>query len=135
MINWISRRLAGWFPLSGQPFGNPGRRISVISTPRSCGSRSGVGGTPWEKPEFTGHNPVDLVKNWKTPMLVIHGSKDFRVVVTQGIGTFNALQRRGATQPVPAFSRRKPLDLETGQQHPVARNGSGLARPLDPPNP
>jgi len=41
------------------------------------------------------HNPVNFVKNWKTPMLVIHGAYDFRVVDTQGIGTFNALQRLG----------------------------------------
>jgi dipeptidyl aminopeptidase/acylaminoacyl peptidase len=28
-------------------------------------------------------------------MLVIHGGQDFRVAVTQGLATFNALQRRG----------------------------------------
>jgi dipeptidyl aminopeptidase/acylaminoacyl peptidase len=28
-------------------------------------------------------------------MLVIHGGKDYRVVDTQGIATFTALQRRG----------------------------------------
>ena len=28
-------------------------------------------------------------------MLVIHGENDYRVVVTQGLGTFNALQRKG----------------------------------------
>jgi dipeptidyl aminopeptidase/acylaminoacyl peptidase len=28
-------------------------------------------------------------------MLVIHGELDFRVPVTQGLATFNALQRRG----------------------------------------
>ncbi len=28
-------------------------------------------------------------------MLVIHGGQDFRVPLTQGLGTFTALQRRG----------------------------------------
>jgi len=28
-------------------------------------------------------------------MLIIHGAKDFRVVDTQGLSTFNACQRRG----------------------------------------
>ena len=28
-------------------------------------------------------------------MLVIHGGRDYRVADTQGLGTFNALQRRG----------------------------------------
>ena len=54
------------------------------------------GGMPWEKPEgYTKHNPIDFVKNWKTPTLVIHGGLDFRVVDTQGMATFTALQRRG----------------------------------------
>jgi dipeptidyl aminopeptidase/acylaminoacyl peptidase len=35
------------------------------------------------------------VKNWRTPMLVTHGEKDFRVPYSQGLATFTALQRRG----------------------------------------
>jgi len=35
------------------------------------------------------------VKNWKTPTLVVHGAKDYRVVYTHGISTFTALQRKG----------------------------------------
>ena len=54
------------------------------------------GGTPWDNPEaYSKHSPMKLVKNWKTPTLVIHGGKDFRVVDTQGMSTFTALQRRG----------------------------------------
>ena len=44
---------------------------------------------------FAEHNPIDYVKNWKTPTLVIHGALDYRVVETQGMSTFTALQRRG----------------------------------------
>jgi dipeptidyl aminopeptidase/acylaminoacyl peptidase len=40
-------------------------------------------------------NPVHHVKNWRTPMLVIHGEQDFRVPDTQGLATFTALQRLG----------------------------------------
>ena len=39
-------------------------------------------------------NPVNLVTRWKTPMLVIHSEKDFRIPVTQGLAAFTALQRR-----------------------------------------
>jgi dipeptidyl aminopeptidase/acylaminoacyl peptidase len=54
------------------------------------------GGVPWEKPEgYTKHNPIDHVAKWKLPMLVVHGGKDYRVVDTQGLATFNVLQRRG----------------------------------------
>jgi dipeptidyl aminopeptidase/acylaminoacyl peptidase len=35
------------------------------------------------------------VKNWQTPMLVIHGADDYRVPLEQGLGAFNALQRKG----------------------------------------
>jgi dipeptidyl aminopeptidase/acylaminoacyl peptidase len=40
-------------------------------------------------------NPANHVKQWRTPMLVIHGEQDFRVPDTQGIATFTALQRLG----------------------------------------
>ncbi len=40
-------------------------------------------------------NPANYVTKWKTPMLVIHGERDFRVPYTQGLATFTALQRRG----------------------------------------
>jgi dipeptidyl aminopeptidase/acylaminoacyl peptidase len=55
-----------------------------------------MGGTPWDKPEnFAKFNPAELVKNWATPELVIHGGLDFRLPETQGMGAFTALQRRG----------------------------------------
>ena len=40
-------------------------------------------------------NPLHFVKNWKTPTLVIHGGEDYRVVDTEGMSTFTALQRKG----------------------------------------
>ncbi len=53
-------------------------------------------GTPWEKPEiYQKNSPMRFVKKWKTPMLVIEGAKDFRVVETEAFSTFNALQRLG----------------------------------------
>ncbi len=53
-------------------------------------------GTPWEKPElYDKFSPSRYVANWKTPTLVIHGAKDYRLVDTEGIATFTALQRRG----------------------------------------
>ena len=40
-------------------------------------------------------DPSLFVKDWKTPTLVIQGGKDYRVVDTEGIATFTALQRLG----------------------------------------
>jgi dipeptidyl aminopeptidase/acylaminoacyl peptidase len=54
------------------------------------------GGVPWEQPDGAiKHNPIDLVKNWKTPTLVVHGGKDYRVVESHGMSAFTALQRKG----------------------------------------
>ncbi|WP_163935050.1 S9 family peptidase [Paraferrimonas sp. SM1919] len=38
-------------------------------------------------------NPINYVENWQTPMLVIHGEKDFRVPYGQGLAAFTYLQR------------------------------------------
>lgn len=35
-------------------------------------------------------SPHKLVKNWNTPILIIHGEKDYRISVTQGMMAFNA---------------------------------------------
>ena len=44
---------------------------------------------------FEKDNPINFIQNWKTPMLVVHGELDYRIPVSQGIATFNALQRKG----------------------------------------
>ncbi|HYI64278.1 MAG TPA: S9 family peptidase [Allosphingosinicella sp.] len=49
------------------------------------------------------HNPVNFVQNWRTPMLVIHGERDFRVPYTQSLGVFNALQRRNIPSRLVVF--------------------------------
>ena len=59
--------------------------------------------TEWENggPYFTNpakheqFNPANFLNQWRTPMLVIHGEKDFRVPYSQGLAAFTALQRRG----------------------------------------
>lgn len=54
------------------------------------------GGASWEKPElYRAFSPNTFVSDWSKPMLVLHGSRDFRVPIEQGLGTFSALQRRG----------------------------------------
>jgi dipeptidyl aminopeptidase/acylaminoacyl peptidase len=54
------------------------------------------GGTQYEHPEnYEKFNPLNHVKDWRVPMLVIHSGDDFRIPITQGLGAFTALQRRG----------------------------------------
>lgn len=53
-------------------------------------------GTPYEKPEeYAKVSPVELVKNWATPELVIHGGLDFRIPESHAMAAFTALQRKG----------------------------------------
>lgn len=53
------------------------------------------GGPFWDKnnkvaQEAYAHSPHKYVDKWDTPILVIHGEKDYRVVFTQGMTAFNA---------------------------------------------
>ena len=54
-----------------------------------------MGGPVWDKAaDYQKFNPAAFVDNWKTPMLVIHGLKDYRVPYAQGLGAFTTLQRK-----------------------------------------
>ena len=54
------------------------------------------GGSPWDKSAVhEKFNPSRHVDKWRVPMLVVHGQQDFRIPVSQGLGAFTALQRRG----------------------------------------
>lgn len=53
------------------------------------------GGPFWEldnevAQEAYAHSPHKFVQKWDTPILIIHGELDYRVVVTQGMTAFNA---------------------------------------------
>ncbi len=58
-----------------------------------------LGGPFWKGREvqakYDRFSPHKFIGQWKTPLLVIHGQKDFRVPVTQGIEAFTAAQIQG----------------------------------------
>jgi dipeptidyl aminopeptidase/acylaminoacyl peptidase len=96
MINWIAGNWPGRFRCLVNHDGNIDERMAYFDTEELWFPEWDHLGTPWDNPDsYEKHNPVNFVKNWKTPMLVIHGALDFRVADTQGLGTFNALQRLG----------------------------------------
>ncbi len=57
------------------------------------------GGPWWDSTamatQYRRYSPHLFVKNFKTPMLVIHGELDYRVPYTEGLSLFTALQRQG----------------------------------------
>ncbi|CAF1464458.1 unnamed protein product [Rotaria sordida] len=62
--------------------------------------------TPYGNPEaFEKFNPVNHVRNWSQPMLIIHGGRDYRIPDTQRISAFTALQRRGVPSRMVYFQK------------------------------
>lgn len=96
MINWIAGNWPDRFRCLINHDGNLDERLAYFDTEELWFPEWDHEGTPWDNPEeYEEHNPINHVQNWKTPMLVIHGALDFRVVETQGMSTFTALQRQG----------------------------------------
>ncbi len=96
MINWIAGQWPDRFRCLVNHDGNLDERMAYFATEELWFPEWDHGGTPWSNPEgYAKHNPIEHVAKWKTPMLVIHGALDYRVVETQGMATFTALQRRG----------------------------------------
>jgi dipeptidyl aminopeptidase/acylaminoacyl peptidase len=52
-----------------------------------------LGCSPYDDLEtFDRYSPHRFIGNWKTPTLVIHGEKDYRVPISEGLTLFEALQ-------------------------------------------
>lgn len=59
-----------------------------------------MGGAYWEKQTTTAqrtfaNSPHKFVDKWDTPILCIHGEKDYRILANQGMAAFNAAVLRG----------------------------------------
>lgn len=60
-----------------------------------------LGGAYWDatnaaaQKSYTEYNPVNFVKKWDTPIMIIQGGKDYRVPIEQGLGAFQAAQLQG----------------------------------------
>jgi dipeptidyl aminopeptidase/acylaminoacyl peptidase len=67
------------------------------------------GGSFWDTKNSIAQNtyrnfsPHKLVQNWDTPMLVIHGEKDFRIPYTQGMGAFNSARLKNIPAEILLF--------------------------------
>ncbi len=63
-----------------------------------------LGGTPWNNPEgMQRNNPTTYAKNFKTPMLVIHGEMDYRVPYVNGTAFYQILQSMGVPSRLVIF--------------------------------
>ena len=59
------------------------------------------GGKYWDKSNsaaqksYSEFNPINLVEEWDTPIMIIQGGKDYRVSIEQGLEAFQAAQLKG----------------------------------------
>jgi len=96
MINWIAGNWPDRFRCLVNHDGVFDTRAMYFETEELWFPEWENGGTPWGNMEgFEKFNPVNYIENWKTPMLVVQGARDFRVPETQGLAAFTALQRKG----------------------------------------
>ncbi|HMG33836.1 MAG TPA: S9 family peptidase [Blastocatellia bacterium] len=61
-------------------------------------------GRPWDSDLYHKLSPSSYVKNFKTPVLVINGERDYRVPYTQGLQFFTALQKVGVPSRLIIYS-------------------------------
>ncbi|NGY04426.1 S9 family peptidase [Solimonas terrae] len=104
MMNWIAGNWPDAFKCIVNHDGVFDNRMMYYSTEELWFDEWENGGTQYDDPaKFEEFNPVNYVKNWKTPMLIVHSEKDYRIPVEQGIAAFTALQRRGIPSELLVF--------------------------------
>jgi dipeptidyl aminopeptidase/acylaminoacyl peptidase len=95
MMNWIAGRWPDRFRCLVNHDGVLDQRAMYYSTEELWFPEREHGAPEFQDPKaYAESDPVRFVNEWRTPMLVIHGSMDYRVPETQGLSTFTALQRR-----------------------------------------
>lgn len=94
MMNWIAGNWPDGFKCLVNHAGIFDLRAMAFETEELWFDEWDHGGPWWQRNDAEKWNPVNHVTKWKTPMLVIHGEKDFRIPYSQGLATFTALQRQ-----------------------------------------
>ncbi len=96
MVAWIAGNWPDGFKCLVNHAGVFDTRIMGTNTEELWFSEWENGGTPVQVPQnYEQFNPINHVGKWKSPMLVIHGQLDYRVLVEQGLASFSAAQRNG----------------------------------------
>jgi dipeptidyl aminopeptidase/acylaminoacyl peptidase len=106
MMAWIASQWAEPFKCLVNHAGIIDKRAMAYTTEELWFDEWENGGSPWDEgvaAKIAKDDPINYVAKWKTPTLVIHGEKDFRVPYTQGIGIFTALQRKNIPSKLVMF--------------------------------
>ncbi len=116
MMNWIEGNWPDRFRCIVSHDGILDQRMMYYTTEELWFPEWEMGGPQYTNPAaYERVNPLNYVAKWRTPMLVVHGELDYRLPVTQGLGVFTALQRRGIDSRLLVFPNEnhwvlKPAD-------------------------
>lgn len=70
--------------------------LSQYASDWTFGRAESFGGEPWDGiEEIDRYNPARYAKGFETPMLVLHGERDYRVPATQGLECYGVLKAKG----------------------------------------
>jgi dipeptidyl aminopeptidase/acylaminoacyl peptidase len=88
---------------------------SLYSSDFLVSSSKEFNGTAWENQEaLLSQAPATFAKNFKTPMLVIHGEHDYRVDLSNGLAMFQVLQARHVPSKLLVFEDENHWVLKPG---------------------
>jgi dipeptidyl aminopeptidase/acylaminoacyl peptidase len=63
-----------------------------------------LGAVPWDPTaDYDRYSPSRHVTRWKTPTLILHGERDYRVPIGEGLALFEALQALGVPSELVVF--------------------------------
>ncbi len=98
-MNWIAGHYADQFCAFISHAGIFNTQSMQLASEEMWFPRHEFKGFPWDSPEtkalWEKHSPHNAYADFKKPMLVIHGMRDFRVVYTEALQLYNVHQLRG----------------------------------------
>ncbi|MEY4270509.1 MAG: hypothetical protein RLZZ58_1725, partial [Pseudomonadota bacterium] len=95
MMNWIAGQWPDGFKCLVTHAGVFDLRSMAMTTEEVWFDEWDQGGPWWTRKDAEKWNPVNHVTAWKTPALIIHGEKDFRIPYVQSLAVYQVMQRRG----------------------------------------
>ena len=115
-------------------------RTTACSTPNPPGARPKKSGSTTGSskalptttaPLYQKWSPHQYAKNFKTPTLVIHGQRDYRLDVSEGFQLFTTLQMQGVPSKMLYFPDEGHWVLKPQNSPALVQNRQRLGRPVD----
>ena len=103
MMNWISGNWPDRFKCLVNHAGIFDLRAMAYETEELWFDQWDNGGLWTTRSDAEKWNPVNHVAKWKTPTLVIHGERDYRIPYSQSLAAFTALQQQGVESKLLVF--------------------------------